>query len=256
MRKSMIRISEKKKWIVAGAAMGWVWIALWSWGCAGSTAAQTARDKDRLAQQAAQSYPPDTYQRRQPAPPSDGSLWQDNGGLGQMFVNVKARRIGDIITVRIVETSSAANKASTSTDRKSSVTGGLTNFFNMEQGYASDRPFFNPFSSVKASLESDFEGAGSTVRSGALNAYMTARIIDILPSGNLFIEGNREVRVNNENQIITLTGLVRPQDISSDNVVQSTYIADARISYSGTGIVDDRQRPGWLMRLLDKIWPF
>jgi flagellar L-ring protein precursor FlgH len=72
----------------------------------------------------------------------------------------------------------------------------------------------------------------------------------------MIIEGNREVRVNNENQIITLTGMVRPRDISSDNMILSTYIADARISYSGSGIVNDRQKPGWLSRILDVIWPF
>jgi flagellar L-ring protein precursor FlgH len=70
------------------------------------------------------------------------------------------------------------------------------------------------------------------------------------------IQGNREVRVNNENQIITLTGMVRPRDISSENIILSTYIADAQISYSGSGVVNDRQKPGWLARLLDVIWPF
>ena len=85
---------------------------------------------------------------------------------------------------------------------------------------------------------------------------MTARIVDILPNGNLVIQGNREVRVNHENQIITLTGLVRPRDISADNVVLSTYLADARISYSGSGIINERQRPGWLTRVMGKIWPF
>ncbi|MEJ2038407.1 MAG: flagellar basal body L-ring protein FlgH, partial [Desulfosarcinaceae bacterium] len=187
---------------------------------------------------------------------AEGSLWQDNGSLGMMFANAKARNVGDIVTVRIVETASAKNKATTKTGRTSNITGGLTNFFNMEQGYPADRPFFNPFSSVAASLDSQFDGTGSTERTGALNAYMTARIVEILPNGNLYIQGNREVRVNNENQIITLTGLVRPRDISADNVVQSTYIADARIAYSGTGIVNDRQRPGWLMRILDIVWPF
>ena len=78
----------------------------------------------------------------------------------------------------------------------------------------------------------------------------------MLSNGNLIIQGNREVRVNHENQIITLTGMVRPRDISADNVIMSTYIADARISYSGSGIVNDKQRPGWLVRLLDNIWPF
>ena len=85
---------------------------------------------------------------------------------------------------------------------------------------------------------------------------MTAQVVDVLPNGNLIIEGNREVRVNAENQMITLTGMVRPRDITADNVIQSTYIADARIAYSGTGVLNDRQRPGWFTRVMDKVWPF
>ena len=106
--------------------------------------------------------------------------------------------------------------------------------------------------------ESSFnhQGTGTTQRSGALSAYMTARVVDVLANGNLFIQGNREVRVNHENQIITLSGIVRPRDISAENVIQSTYIADAQITYSGTGIVNDRQKPGWLTRVIDKVWPF
>jgi flagellar L-ring protein precursor FlgH len=192
----------------------------------------------------------DTYE------PSEGSLWVERGGLSQMFINQKARLVGDIITIKIVEAATASNQASTNTDRKNDLSIGLTNFFNLEQRFPSTRKFFNPFSGVESSSNSAFEGSGATVRSGALDAFITARIIQQLPNGNLIIEGNREVRVNNENQIITLTGMVRPRDISSENIVLSTYIADARISYSGTGVVNDRQKPGWLTRILDIIWPF
>jgi flagellar L-ring protein precursor FlgH len=185
-----------------------------------------------------------------------GSLWQDNSALGQMFINAKARHVGDILTVRIVETSSATNKASTKTGRTTTLDTGLDKFFGLEGNYTSDSPFFNPFGRAAGSFSSDFDGSGSTARSNALTAYMTARIVDILPNGNLVIQGNREVRVNHENQIITLTGLVRPRDISADNVVLSTYLADARISYSGSGIINERQRPGWLTRVMGKIWPF
>lgn len=187
----------------------------------------------------------------------NGSLWVENGGsLNEMFINAKARRIGDIVTIRIVESSSASNKASTDTDRSSAMSVGLTSFFNLEDKFPSGSKFFNPFSPAQGEYASEFEGAGTTVRSGDLEAFISARIVQILPNGNFFIEGNREVRVNNENQVITLTGIVRPRDITGDNVIQSTYIADARISYSGSGVVNDQQRPGWLARILDNIWPF
>lgn len=187
--------------------------------------------------------------------PGEGSLWVDNGSLGTMFINAKARAVGDIVTIKIVETSSASNKATTNTGRTTSMAVGLDNLFGIENNYPSNA-IFNPFSGVQSNYESEFDGSGTTARSGALTAYITARIIQVLPNGNLFIEGNREVRINNENQLITLTGRIRPRDISSDNTIQSTYIADARISYSGSGVINDQQRPGWLARLLDSLWPF
>ncbi len=187
---------------------------------------------------------------------SSGSLWVDNGSLSDMFINAKARGVGDIVTIRIVESSSATNNAKTNTGRTTAMSVGLDNFFGLENRFPSGSNFFNPFSAVQSDYGSKFDGSGSTARSGALTAFITARIVQILPGGNLVIEGNREVRINNENQIITLTGTVRPRDISPDNIVQSTYIADARISYSGSGVLNDQQRPGWLARILDNIWPF
>ena len=187
---------------------------------------------------------------------NNGSLWVDEGSLSQMFINAKARRVGDIVTIKIVENSKATNNATTKTGRTTDMSVGLTEFFGLENRFSSGSNFFNPFSPVTSEYDNNFDGSGSTARSGALTAYISARIIQILPNGNLVIEGNREVRVNNDNQIITLTGVIRPRDISPDNIVQSTYIADARISYSGSGVLNDQQRPGWLARILDSIWPF
>lgn len=226
-------------------------------GCSGSLTSDfvpAAVDPPPVA--AASTHVQTTPARNSVPDPRDGSLWVENGPLSQMFINAKARNIGDIITIKIVETASATNQASTKTGRNSTLSAGLDNFFNLEERYPSTSPFFNPFSGVKGGFESDFDGSGSTARSNNLNAYMTARITNILPNGNLAIEGNREVRVNHENQVITLTGLVRPRDISADNVVQSTYLADARITYSGTGVINDNQQPGWLTRIVGKIWPF
>lgn len=192
-----------------------------------------------------------------PAPPvSPTSLWNDNGPHASLFANAKARRVGDIVTVKIVEASQAANNATTDTSRESSISAGIDNFFNLESKFPATRPGFNPFAKVKGSLSSDFKGDGSTERSGNLTAQMTARVTEVMPNGNLRIIGAREITVNHERQTIVLTGLVRSRDISADNEVLSTYIADAQIAYSGTGVVMDRQRPGWLGRALDVIWPF
>jgi flagellar L-ring protein precursor FlgH len=85
---------------------------------------------------------------------------------------------------------------------------------------------------------------------------MTALVTQVLPNGNMVLVGSREVLINNENQIIQLSGVVRPRDIDADNLVLSTYLADARISYSGTGIINDRQKPGWLTKIMMTVWPF
>jgi flagellar L-ring protein precursor FlgH len=189
-------------------------------------------------------------------PPSDGSLWQEDGALISLFADQKARTVGDIVTIKIAESSAATNKASTGTDRSSSLSASVDAFFNAEKRFPSDQPFFNPFSKVAGGMESEFEGTGTTKRSGDLNAYITALVTRVLPNGNLVVTGSREVLINNENQIIQLTGVVRPRDISAGNQVLSTYVADARISYSGSGVINDRQKPGWLTNVLMAVWPF
>lgn len=188
--------------------------------------------------------------------PSDGSLWQDDAPLIDMFADQKARTVGDIVTIKITESSEATNKASTATDRSSSLSASVDAFFNAEKRFPADQPFFNPFAKIAGGMESDFQGNGTTKRSGDLNAYITALVTQVLPNGNLVVTGSREVLINNENQIIQLSGVVRPRDINADNQVLSTYIADARISYSGTGVVNDRQKPGWLTTIVMKVWPF
>jgi flagellar L-ring protein precursor FlgH len=186
----------------------------------------------------------------------EASLWQENGPLSELFINPKARKAGDTVTIKIVESSKASNKADTSTGRDSSISAGIDNFFGLEQDYPGSRRFFSPFGRVKAGFESSFDGKGATSRSGDLTAYITATVTEVLPNGNLYITGSREVTVNNERQFITLSGIIRTRDISPDNVILSTYISDARIAYSGAGIIDDRQRPGWMTRVLNTIWPF
>jgi flagellar L-ring protein precursor FlgH len=100
------------------------------------------------------------------------------------------------------------------------------------------------------------DGQGETTRSSYLNAFITAEVIDKTPSGNLVIRGSRQVQVNNENQFINIQGIIRPFDITSNNIVLSTAVADARIELTGQGVVSDKQRVGWMTRILDWVWPF
>jgi flagellar L-ring protein precursor FlgH len=201
-----------------------------------------------------------------PQPEFQGSLYKDGSSFNDFFIDTKARQVGDIVTVKISESSKATNSADTKTGRESSLEAGIDTLFGTEDWYRDKvlknipsnlpkpDPFGNP--SVKGSISSDFDGSGSTSRSGDLSAFITCRVTEVLPNGNLYIVGSREVLVNHETQMIILSGVIRPRDINDDNVILSTFVSDAKIAYSGSGIIDDRQRPGWLANLLNSVWPF
>ncbi len=193
----------------------------------------------------------------------NGSLWQDGGAFSGLYDLPKARRVGDIVTIKIVESSTATNQANTLTERDSSLTARIDAFLGLEKKYLdADNPGyragrnFNPFGEIKGGMASKFDGTGTTSRSGDLTAYITARVTQVLPNGNLMIEGSREIEVNNEKQFITLAGVIRPRDVAADNIILSTYISGARITYAGSGVVDERQRPGWMANFLNTVWPF
>ena len=185
---------------------------------------------------------------------TSGSLWQtSSGGLVEDF---KARAKGDTVTVVITETASASKSATTSTARTTALSAGVPNFMGLETNMTGIKNWMDLNKLLSADTSSKYDGSGSTTRKENLNATITARVVDVLANGNLLIEGRRNVMVNHEDQIILLEGTVRPKDISPDNIVYSAQIADARITYSGKGIVSDRQQPGWLMNIIDKVWPF
>ena len=185
---------------------------------------------------------------------SNGSIWQaSSAGLAEDF---KARRKGDTLTILITEQASASKEASTATGRDSSVAAGVPNLLGLETNMTGVRNWMDLSKLINASASSKFDGSGSTTRKENLNATITAKVVEVLPNGNFLIEGRRNVKVNNEDQVILIEGTVRPKDVSADNVVNSGFVADARITYSGKGIISDRQSPGWLMNIVDKIWPF
>lgn len=195
--------------------------------------------------------------REEPANRSEGSLWQANATLNEMFMDLRARRVGDVVTISIVESSSASNNADTDTSTSSSVSMSISNFLGLENsGSFPTGSGFDPFGSITAATNNTFQGSGATNRSGELAASITARVTRVFPDGNLQILGKREIIINNEKQYLALSGIIRPRDISSDNVVLSTYISDAKIVYTGTGVINDKQEPGWFVRVLDTVWPF
>ncbi|HOI17630.1 MAG TPA: flagellar basal body L-ring protein FlgH [Geobacteraceae bacterium] len=199
--------------------------------------------------------PRQSFEEHVPAPQpryESGSLWQENSV--SLVDDYKARRRGDIVTVLIVEEASASKQANTGTKRETGISASIPNFMGIETTALADKLDLNAL--VKANTSSSYDGSGSTSRKDVLKATITARVMDVLPNGYLRIQGQRSVKVNNEEQIIILEGVVRPKDINHENMISSAQVADARITYAGNGIVNDKQQPGWLFNFVDKIWPF
>jgi flagellar L-ring protein FlgH len=181
-------------------------------------------------------------------PFAEGSLWSSQKP-GNLVSDVKARNVGDIVTINVVESATASKNAATKTARTSGLEASWSGVLAKLAGeWVGD--------SQKVAFTNDFDGKGETTRSSQLSAYITAQVIQVLPNGYLVIQGNRQVRVNNENQIINVQGMIRTEDINSSNIILSTYIADAKIELIGQGAISDKQRPGWLARILDWVWPF
>jgi flagellar L-ring protein precursor FlgH len=184
----------------------------------------------------------------------EGSLYVGETRRSLLFVDRKAHLVNDIVTIRVVEAASATGEATTDTKRDSSISGSLEGFFGFEKVLKNNG--VNPEMAVKASLGNSFDGSGATSRKNNLRATITAVVREVFPNGNLYIEGQKEVIINNERQYILISGVIRPEDIGPDNSIPSDLIADARIEYSGHGVLADKQRPGWLGRIIDFVWPF
>ncbi len=187
------------------------------------------------------------------------SLWSEAGNQGNMFLDYKARHIGDIVIVRITETASASNSSSRDSSKTTSYNAGIDTMMGLplDMGASNLLGSGNAFSpSITANTSNSFSGEGSSTKSDRVTATIAARIVDILPSGNLVIEGNREILIDEEKQTITLKGIVRQKDIDSTNTVVSTAIADAQITYSGSGERTNATKKGWLAKFIDIIWPF
>lgn len=200
----------------------------------------------------------------QPVPPppvtqnNPGSLF-DAGQTSLLFEDDRARRVGDVVLVRIVETSSGSHTADTTANRDSSYQAGVTNFFDRSKVGIAGINFPGTVGSspmVGANTTSKLSASGETSRESDLTAAVSARVLRVLPDGLLQVEGARQMRINDETQILVVRGLVRSRDIGPDNSIASSQLANAEIEYYGQGVLADKQKPGWMARILDNIWPF
>lgn len=191
--------------------------------------------------------------------PEEGSLWSEAKAVS-LYPDRRARKVGDIVNVRIVEDPEAELNANTSLSRKSSIDASKLKFLGYMQWLAdrNRRLAQNPGTDdlVLADIKTKFDGNGSSDRNGYVKAYVPAVVEKVFPNGNLYINGRRKITVNNETQFISISGVIRAYDIDQFNEISSTYVASANITYSGSGSISDKQKPGWLTRGLDYVWPF
>jgi|UniRef100_A0A7C3UY55 flagellar L-ring protein precursor FlgH len=189
-------------------------------------------------------------------PPQEGSLWTGRQANG-LVADSRPTNVGDLVTISITETAKASEIANTNTSKDSGVKVGVNSLFGLSFPMKSfTNKDVNVDTAVDATVGNVSNGQGKTERQSSFTSYLTARVIQVLPNQNLVIQGRRHLRINNETEVVTLTGIVRPQDIDRNNIVPSTKVAEARVTISGVGVVSDKQKVGWMQRIFDHVWPF
>jgi len=176
--------------------------------------------------------------RNMPAPQG---IW-----MADLTTDPNARRVNDLVTVRVVESLTATGSADTAVDKNSSANVKLPlpkSWIDMSLGRI-----------VPMSAETTHKGSGSTTRTSELTATLTARVVDVLPNGDLVVEGVREVNINGDRSVVVLSGVIRPFDVLPGNVVPSTRIGQLSISSLSQGLIKDSLTPGYLIRLLNKVF--
>jgi flagellar L-ring protein FlgH len=185
--------------------------------------------------------------RRQPVvtAPNPGS-W-----MNSLMADQRARRVNDLITVRVVESISASGSADSNLTKSGSASAAVPGLFGLEKKLPS---FIDPTSLASLKHDSTFKGAGATNRASDLTATITARVAEVLPNGDLVVEGVREIEINGDRQIVVLTGIARTADVGPGNVVLSTTLGQLQIKYFGRGLIKDSLEPGFLIKMLNKIF--
>jgi flagellar L-ring protein precursor FlgH len=194
--------------------------------------------------------PPPSLAVQQP-----NSLWQT--GARAFFRDQRASRVGDILTVLVTINDQAQLQNETTRSRENSDTANLTNFFGFESHLANWLPkAVDPSSLVDAASATSNDGKGTINRQEQISLQLAATIIQVLPNGNLVIQGKQQVSVNFDMRELSISGIIRPQDIDSTNSIAYNQIAEARIEYGGKGEVQDVQQPRYGDQLFDILMPF
>ena len=182
----------------------------------------------------------------------NNSLWQP--GAQSFFHDPRAMHVGDVITVNVSVTDTAKMQNSTSRARTNSENASMDNLLGLEKVLPSIG--MDPGSLVKMGSDNSNVGTGSIQRQESINMVLAALVAQVLPNGNLVIDGHQQVRVNNELRDLKVTGIVRTEDITQDNMVNLAQIAEARVTYGGNGTMSDVQQPRYGSQLFDIVMPF
>ncbi|MFQ5634717.1 MAG: flagellar basal body L-ring protein FlgH [Gammaproteobacteria bacterium] len=195
-------------------------------------------------------YPP-TPPTPPPAPEqvADGTIYRLENVFG-LFSDNKARQVGDTIIVRLSESTQASKSATTDFDKQSSFDTGTPTLLGKSVTRNGQPILTNSWDT-----EHTFEGEGSSQQSNSLTGNITVTVAEVFPNGNLRIQGEKWLTLNQGSEYIQIAGIVRPADIEVNNTVDSFKLADARITYGGNGAIADANRPGLLSKLLTRLWP-
>ena len=188
-------------------------------------------------------------------PAAEGSIPMRVGAV-DIVSDLKARSVGDIVTVSVVESMSSESKAATSLAKKSSINAGMPNLLSGTEWLSKHYPLLNTSSLLSASADNSSTGSGDMSANDTFTATVSSIVVAVNPSGTLSIKGDRHVRVNGEDDTIRLRGVVRPEDLDSNNMVSSTLVADLEVSMTGQGEIRDKQGNGAGTRIFDWLWPF
>jgi len=200
---------------------------------------------------------PPVYEEQDPTA-NPGSLFDTNRSEF-LYDDNRASRVGDIVMVKVAETANTKLKSETTADKENTYNAGVTAM--PETGLIGGIPLAGSLGakagvSIAGTQKSEFSGNGETKQETSFTATVATRIVRRLPGNLLQVEGARRIRVNHETQFLVVRGLIRQRDITADNSISSTNLAEAQIEIYGQGVLADKQRPGWLSRILDNIFPF
>lgn len=192
------------------------------------------------------AYAP-TYAQSAPAPVADGAIYHASYGYAPLTSGARAAQVGDVVTILLVERTQALKSNSASTDRNGSI--GITPPTTGPLDFISK-------TDLAISGGGKFDGKGNAAQSNSLNGEISVTIAQVYPNGTMLVRGEKQLTLNRGDEQIRISGIIRPIDISFDNRVLSTRVADARISYSGKGEIARASRQGWLNRFFSMLSPF